>query len=333
MMKPLYLLAGLSLAVPCSLLLGHGKGILPGEVGVPRNLNTGFPGCGAVTCHNPFPNFNVKLDILTAPSLRKGSGKVPITVKVSGANTQQTKGGFSMEASAGVFADAGTTTVRVGKTANNLEGVTHFDSQSRQWTFDYTPPAATGLVQLYATANAVNGDGRNSGDAWGWYGPDSSTPGTPYRMFVNDTAVFPFGESCGGNKAQFSPFRFKPVLGIAKNAAVGSTFQTEVYNVPGGTATITIFGVSNAAWGPIPLPLSLKPFGADGCFLRVSMDLLQVAITTGSGQGGGVGKTTWQIPNIAGLRGADVFFQAMTIDQGANGLDLSFSHGLRANVQ
>lgn len=326
----LSLLAALAVAVPTSLVLGRQTGVIPGvTLGVPANLNVGFPGCGAFLCHVPAaPNASVKLDIKAAASVRQGT--VPMTVTLSG-GVNGTAGGFSMETSRGSFTAGANTTI--GTTSNGRPAITHSSSSSRTWTYSYVTGNSPGLVVFFSTGNTANGDMMPSGEGWGWYGPDPTVPGTPYRMFVNDTAIFPFGTSCGGSTVAPGKFRFEPVLGIAKNAAVGGTFQTEVYNVPAGTASIGILGVSNTLWGPIPLPLALKPFGADGCFLRVSMDLLQVAVTTGSGKGGGVGKITWAIPNVSSLRGIDLFFQAMTVDLGANGLNLSFSNGLRANIQ
>lgn len=329
-LRPSWAFLALATMFPASLLLAKKTGVVPGITpGVPPNLNVGFPGCGAFTCHSPSaPNSNFGLAIQAAAAVRPGA--VPVTVQVSG-GVNGTAGGFSLESSAGTFT-AGTNTT-VGTTSNGRAAVSHSSASSRTWSFQFQTGAHRGLVSLFASGNAADGSNTNRGDAWGWYGPDPTLPGTPYRMFVNDSAVVPFGESCGGSPVGPRSFRFLPLLGIAKNVAVGSTFRTEVYNVPPGTASVGILGFSNRQWGPLPLPFPLKPFGADGCFLRVSMDITQVALTAGSGKGGGSGKIGWAIPNIPGLRGVDVYFQAMTVDLGANAMNLSFSHGLRATIQ
>jgi hypothetical protein len=63
------------------------------------------------------------------------------------------------------------------------------------------------------------------------------------------------------------------------------------------------------------------------------MDVLQPAVTTGSGAGNGIGKHTWLIPNISGLRGLSLYFQAMTLDPTGNSLGLTLSMGVRAVIQ
>ncbi len=321
-------IATAALTLPLSLLLGRGTGVVGGEPGVPKNFITGAPGCNgagsAAGCHGGFASIAVKL-ALTAPTSVQKSTRVPITFKVSGANSSSTRGGFAMEASAGTFVPG--MGMRVGTGQFGRSSITHTSSLSRSWTFALTAPSKTGIVELWALGNAVNGNGRSSGDQWGWYGPDPIVNGVPFRLFVNDDKVFPFGTSCSGTKG------FKPVIGMPKNAAIGTSFQTEVHNIPPATATVGILGLSNRTWGAIPLPLPLTGAGATGCSLSVSMDVLQPAVTTGAGAGGGVGKHTWSLPNVAAFRGINLFFQAMTIDKSANALGLTFSEGLRAPIQ
>ncbi len=331
---PRAVLASALILFPVSLLLGRSGGVIPGKAGIPINMNTSFPGCGPSGCHSAFPNSAVKLSISTPSlSITKGAGVVPISVGVSGANNSSKRGGFSVEATKGTFVARAGTNVRVDSATNGRSTATHGSSAKRSWVFDFNPGSSTGLVSLFGTGNAVNGDGRTRGDAWGWYGPDSGTPGTPFRVFVNDTAVTAFGASCDGGTVGNSKFRFRPVLGVPKNAAVNSTFTSEVHNVNPGTATLGIFGLSNTKWGPFTLPLSLAGAGAKGCALRVSLDILAPVVTTGSGAGGGVGKHTWLIPNIASLRGLNVYLQEMVVDPKANGLGLVFSMGLKATIQ
>jgi hypothetical protein len=326
--KYLLSLAGFAVFLTTSWLLGSGAGAIPGETSsagtMPNNLNTGYPGCGATGCHSAFPNFNVKVDLQMTTSITKGV-TVPMSAAVSGAVSTSTRGGFSLEADRGTLV-AGTTT-RVGATPSLRSAITHKDSLARNWSFQFTPPSTTGLVRFYATGNCVNGDGQPTGDGWGWHGLDSAVPGAPFRAFVNDDQVFAFGTSCKGSKG------FEPVLGIAKNVAVAGIFDTEVYNVPPQTAAISVLGISNTFYGALPLPFDLAPLGAPGCVLRVSMDVMQPAITTGAGDGNGVARVTWAIPNAPSLRGLNLYFQALTIDAPANKLGLTLSMGLRAVIQ
>ncbi|MAE77425.1 MAG: hypothetical protein CMJ85_11210 [Planctomycetes bacterium] len=322
MKKSLVAATALLVVLPVSLVLGRGTGSLPGESGVPINLNTGFPGCGA--CHNPFPDFNVTYQVTSAMSVRPGAA-VPITAKTFGANSTSTRGGFSMEATLGTFVPG--TTTRVGTLKNLRSGITHNSSLNRQWTFSLTAPTKPGLVKLFGTGNCADGNGHSSGDAWGWHGHDGSVPGTPHRIFVNATQIFPYGSSCAGEKG------YLPVIGMPANAVINTSFDTQVHNVPPLTVSLVMMGFSNKLWGAFPLPFDLTALGAPGCSLRASMDVLNPIVTTGSGPSNGVGKATWALPNIPVLRGFDLYFQAMTVDASANALGLSLSMGLRAPIQ
>ena len=246
-------------------------------------------------------------------------------VTVDGANLTSTRGGFTMEASAGAFV-AGTTT-RTDTTNAGRAAITHVNSLQRDWTFSWTAPTTPGLVQIFATANAANGDGRNSGDAWGWFGPMSNVPGTPHRIFVNGPQVTSTGEGCAGTDG------FRPLLGMANAPTVGTSYVAQTHNLPANGVSVSILGLSNTAFGTLPLPLPLQGLGGGSCVLRVSIDLTQVAIASGAGSGTGVANATWAIPAVTSLRGLALHHQTMTVDAGANSLGLSFSNALSTTVQ
>ena len=196
------------------------------------------------------------------------------------------------------------------------------------WTFGWKAPATHRThIDVCRRERCRRQRSPRAATRGAWYGPDSSVGGTPFRVFVNDSAIDAFGTACAGEKG------FVPVIGIAKNAAVGGTFQTEVYNIPPATACLGIFGISNQTWGVIPLPLNLAIIQAPGCFLRVSMDILQPAVTTGTGAGNGVAKHTWAIPNVAAFKGLKVHLQALTFDKNANTFGATTTQGLTATIQ
>ena len=313
---------GLAASLPISFALGRNSGVIPGKSSIPRRAATAMPSCG--NCHTQNPNSSIKLAFAAATSVKAGS-TMPVNVKVSGANQSSTRGGFVAEATAGSFVPGSTT--RVDFTTSGRPAVTHNSSLNRSWSFNWKAPTTTGLVSMFSVAVAADGNGKDKGDHWGFYGPNATVGGTPYRVFVNDSAIDAFGTACAGDKG------FVPVIGIAKNAAVGGTFQTEVYNVPPAAACLGVFGLSNKTWGAIPLPLNLAILKAPGCFLRVSMDVLQPALTTGSGAGNGVAKHTWIIPNIAAFKGLKVHLQALTFDKNANAFGVTTTQGLTATIQ
>ncbi|MCA8972094.1 MAG: hypothetical protein KDC95_20060 [Planctomycetes bacterium] len=312
----------IAVLLPVSLLFGHASGIISGKRGDPVNLTTAFPSCG--NCHNATPDANVRMAIDSATSVAPGA-QVAVKASVSGANTTKTDGGFSMEATAGAFV-AGTNT-RTDTTNTGRAAITHANSSSRSWSFSWTAPTTPGLVEITAVGNCVDGDNRNVGDAWGFYGPSSVVPGTPYRVFVNAPTIRSAGEGCAGTDG------FEPVLGMATAPAVNGTFVSEVYNLPPGTAAVTFLGLSNTSYGVIPLPLPLQAFGGGACVLRVSLDISQVAFTSGRGSGNGSARSTWVIPNATNLRGLGLHFQTLTVDLPANALGMTFSNALSTTIQ
>jgi hypothetical protein len=53
----------------------------------------------------------------------------------------------------------------------------------------------------------------------------------------------------------------------------------------GGTAAavgVLFLGFSDTSWGPVPLPFDLTPFGAAGCFVNASWDVVAGAGAPGS---------------------------------------------------
>ncbi len=287
---------------------------------MPRGLSVQFPSCGQ--CHDSFPNSRgtVKLEIQSPRSIQVGS-KAPVTLKLSG-GPQSKRGGFNLLSDRGSFI-AGTNT----KLANNGLEITHSSSLSRSWTFGFQA-TQTGLQQWTAVGNAVNGNGRNSGDSWGFYGLDSSSPGEPYRVYANDRTVLAFGSSCAGDKG------YQALLGMPKAARLGASFTTELYDVPQGKVTLCLMGISRTRFGAALLPLDLGFLGMKSCSLYVSMDFHQAVVTSGqAGPGSGQAKVTWALPMIPALRGNKLYFQHMTLDSKANGLGISMSHALEARIQ
>lgn len=222
---------GLAALVPASLLLGRGGGVVSGKRGMPADLASNFPSCGASGCHSSFPNVNVDLSINSATSVAPGA-PVAMQVAVSGANNQSSRGGFAMEASRGSFT-AGATT-RSDTTTSGRPAITHTNSLSRSWSFSWQAPTTPGIAFLFAVGNAADGNGRTSGDAWGWHGADANLPGTPHRIFVNGANVTSAGTGCDGKDG------FKPLLGMTAAPAVNMAFSTEAYNLPTATASLGI---------------------------------------------------------------------------------------------
>ena len=228
-----------------------------------------------------------------------------------------------MQTDRGQFAPVGNT--RANSSADML---THSDSQARSWSFDFTS-ASTGLVQWWIVGNTVDGDGRNGGDSWTWYHhtPMLGLSGFPYRLFVNDSQVFPYGQGCDGEKG------IVPLIGSATNATLGKTLKIETHNLPPLTAALFMMGASDSQWGAFKLPFDLGLLGMTGCKLFASPDFFFAAATTGTGIGNGSASISLPLPNNPVYKGAQLYFQALVIDKSANKFGLSATGGIKTVVQ
>ena len=311
----------IALASFASVLPSRATGVLPGEFGIPLHPTTTLPSCGA--CHDPMPNSHGVVSVsIGAPRLVLDAGsRTTITTQVLG-GLASGRAGFCLETDRGTFV-AGTTT----RVAGDGRSVTHASNTASAWTFSLDAGSAPGPIQLTAAGQSVNGDGQTTGDSWGFYGPDSATPGTPFRLWVNAANVTAFGSGCAGAGG------LVPILGAATPAAIGQGYAVTLINASPGTLVLHALGYSATNWNGVPLPFDLSGAGAPGCALLVNLIILQGGATTGIGPGGGTATVTWPVPADPLLRGAQFLSQALVIDGAANPLGITTSNALRATVQ
>ncbi len=256
-------------------------------------LNTSYtkslPSCNR--CHkNATTNAAVTLTLKGPQSITVGKIGA-YTLSVSSKITS-TRGGFTISNTGGLFL-AGRNT----RTSSRGGMITHSNAFQRNWSFSYWDRTKTGLRSFYAVGLTADGNKKNSNDAIGFWGPTSTKPGTPFRVFINDSQVTAFGTPCTGTAG------FAPILGAATNASRGASFKVELHNAPPATAALGILGFSNKKFGAFPLPLPLAALGAPGCELNVSLDLVTAMPTAGTGAGNGTASWNYPIPNDASLKG------------------------------
>jgi hypothetical protein len=99
---------------------------------------------------------------------------------------------------------------------------------------------------------------------------------------------------------------------------------TEAGGPANTTVALGILGVNAVSAGGIPLPLSLAGLGAPGCWLRQSLDDIQVTTTSG-----GAASIVYPTPSDPALAGLSVSFQWANLDSSANALGASFSASRR----
>lgn len=139
------------------------------KMGAPGVSETGC------TCHEK-GNGKALLSLDGMPRIYEPGRTYRIEMGVSG-GANSGKGGFDMAASAGAFSGNSTWT----KLWSGTE-VSHFTSNSRQWSVDWTaPPKGTGRVRFTLAGNAADGGGTTDGDAVNrtvFYTFENNTPGT-----------------------------------------------------------------------------------------------------------------------------------------------------------
>ncbi|MGE3171960.1 MAG: hypothetical protein AB7O97_04990 [Planctomycetota bacterium] len=140
-----------------------------------------------------------------------------------------------------------------------------------------------------------------------------------------DRHVVAFGSACSGGGSA------APVLDTSGGSPVRGNPQfalTLAEGQPGGFGVLWV-GADTAAFGGLPLPLALLPFGAPGCSLYVA-PILQLAVPLDSA---GRGALPLPIPNDPALQGASFHGQGAAFAPGANAAGLLFTGGLSVEVQ
>jgi hypothetical protein len=127
------------------------------------------------------------------------------------------------------------------------------------------------------------------------------------------------GSGCQGSNG--TPYMFSPVL-----PWVGDSLPIIVANLPPNAPAIMLFGSSNSSWGGLPLPANLATFGAPGCTIYASGDILQ-PVTNYNG-------TAYHVLNLPPslVPGANFYLQGVTIDPAANALGVTVSNGLQGTL-
>ena len=334
--RPFAVLTAVSLLGLASVLSGRGTGVTPGVLSIPIDLTRNYPACGQFTCHAPFPNSGglVRMVITASQTSIDLGGQITGSAQANGGvQTPNNLGGFCLETVAGTFTPV--TACQVGRDLffNPVPTIlTHTSYSSRTWAFSFRAPSLPGPLEWYGITNTVNGDGQNTGDSWDWWQPTNvnSTPGIPFRLYVNAFGVRAFGSACPGTGG------LAPVIGAQVIPAVGaSTFAVQTINVADSAIVLSLLGYSDTTFGGIPLPFDLGVIQATGCFLRTNIVLTQSGIATGTAgvPGSGVATVPWPIPSDPALRGSGLIFQSLVVDPTANAAGLTMSAGLRVTIQ
>ena len=220
---------GAGLTVTLTLWAGYLLARSDGMTGVAQSAT----GC---SCHSSTPNANGAVTVtITGPQAVQPASTRAYTITVSG-GPAATKGGFNLKAQAGTLI-AGLNTQVVGGE------LTHSNPDSRSWSFNWTAPATEGTVNLYAAAQACNGNGNNQGDSWNWYG---GTVNTPFPITVSSTVGV---EDDDAPALSLGPAYPNPFLGSARfdfSLAEAGSARMEVFDLSGRRVATIVSGILTA---------------------------------------------------------------------------------------
>ncbi len=143
----------------------------------------------------------------------------------------------------------------------------------------------------------------------------------------------------GIQRDNYGRYFVKGITGPMANSDRPTLSFTTPYNaVPGGKVALqlawptkaypaTLFvGVSNKAWGAIPLPLDLTILGAPNNTLYTGAELRLPLSFAKQTNGRYLATTTLPIPNDQRLAGWHAFFQSYLLDPPSNGLGMVFTN-------
>ena len=138
-----------------------------------------------------------------------------------------------------------------------------------------------------------------------------------WKANVLGSVVADLGPGCAGTAG--TPVLTSTAPRLGQNATLTVTHLPA--NSPGWMAQ----GYSSTSWFGNPLPFHLNGFGANGCYLRVSLDYLRDA----SSNGAGTFSTALAVANNTALIGQELLFQYFAHDPAANSFGKVASNALR----
>ena len=315
------------LLVLSATVYAYATGSLPGTNGtkgvVNRNVARQMPGCGQ--CHTGSQSsvvVGINPGVRTFPT----SAQISMNTKLSGGISvpgKETWGGFLNEVTDGSFTPGMSS--QVDSSGTQITHTFAFNG-GRDWSYTYTAPANPGLIELYAAANTVDGDGTVDGDEWAFHGDPTGTVSVPVRLYANSPGNVHHGDGCVGSFGNF------PVLGSKEAPMVNNqNFAYEVHGAPVSTFGTFFIGADPA----FRLPLGI--IGITSCTLHtnpiVSLPLATSSMGT-SMRGDGSATIPFPIPNVAGLSGATLLVQAALVDlQNGRKIALTLTNALATTIQ
>ena len=118
-------------------------------------------GCGGGYCHGSGTQ-TATVSLSGEPTTYTAGSTYTFSISVTG-GTSSTNGGFALDVDKGTLSSPGAG-VKINTAANSA---THTNNNYRSWSVDWTAPSTgSGVVSIDVAANAADGNGYNTNDAW-----------------------------------------------------------------------------------------------------------------------------------------------------------------------
>ncbi|MBT5281414.1 MAG: hypothetical protein HOL79_03290 [Euryarchaeota archaeon] len=118
-------------------------------------------GCGGGYCHGSGTQ-TATVSLSGEPTTYTAGSTYTFSISVTG-GASSTNGGFALDVDKGTLSSPGTG-VKINTAANSA---THTNNNYRSWSVDWTAPSTgSGVVSIDVAANAADGNGYNTNDAW-----------------------------------------------------------------------------------------------------------------------------------------------------------------------
>lgn len=149
----------------------------------------------------------------------------------------------------------------------------------------------------------------------------------------SDSSVVPpyrgIGQPCGPNLG----FGTGNLLALGRLwAGFGHDAQMGGENPPIPALLALFVGARADSWSGIPLPIDLAPWGAPGCFIHVSLDMMWPRSMSYMGTGGYEAMFAVDLPNDPRLVGRNLYFQGVRFGTPNNALGIATSQGYEGQV-
>lgn len=323
--NPILLISTPAVLVLAGTMISFANGVQSGTNGIPANAARTQPSCSG--CHGGSFGNGPQVSLTATKHALQPNESISVSTTATGGVAGST-GGFVTEATGGTFQAAGNTRVM-----SNPASITHRNSSSRSWTYAYTAPGTSGLVELFSVAMTSNGSGR-SGDKYSFAGYDpNDTSATPVRLFVLPQGVVNVGAGCPDGYGNQS------VMGATGVPSVGNdNFALELHGTTPGTLGFAMTGFNPPGFTPMDLGALA---GVTGCTGYVATPLANLSAFTSAGsaqRAEGSVSFPVPIPNSQALRGIVLDVQGAYIDPTAQiilrrSFPVSFANGLQVTIQ